>query len=32
MLELLAALAWGAMELVIALSGKLFVQMISFGR
>ncbi|PIF91427.1 hypothetical protein CLU86_2354 [Acidovorax sp. 62] len=30
--ELLAALAWGAMELVIALSGKLFVQMISLGR
>lgn len=32
MLELLAALAWVAMELVIALSGKLFVQMISLGR
>ena len=32
MFELLAALVWGAMELVIALSGKLFVQMISFGR
>lgn len=30
--ELLAALVWGAMELVIALSGKLFVQMISLGR
>ena len=32
MLELLAALAWVAMELVMALSGKLFVQMISLGR
>ncbi|MCZ8095428.1 MAG: hypothetical protein O9331_18295 [Acidovorax sp.] len=32
MLELLAALVWGAMELAIALSGKLFVQMISLGR
>ncbi len=32
MLELLAALVWGAMELVIALSGRLFVQMISLGR
>ena len=32
MLELLAALAWGAMELVVVLSGKLFVQLISLGR
>ncbi len=32
MLELLAALVSGAMELVIALSGKLFVPMVSLGR
>jgi hypothetical protein len=32
MLEFLAVLAWGAMELVLVLAGKLFVQMISLGR
>lgn len=32
MLELLAALVWGAMELALILSGKLFVQVISVGR
>lgn len=32
MLELLAVLAWGAMELALVLSGKLFVQWISLGR
>ncbi|AYM95714.1 hypothetical protein EAG14_05935 [Acidovorax sp. 1608163] len=32
MLELLAALAWGAMELALVLSGKLFVQCVSLGR
>jgi hypothetical protein len=32
MLEILAALAWGAMELALALSGKWFVRVISLGR
>ena len=32
MLEFLAGLAWGAMELALVLSGKLFVQVISLGR
>ena len=32
MLELLAALAWVAMDLALVLSGKLFVRVISLGR
>lgn len=32
MLEFLAALAWGAVDLALVLSGKFFVQMVSLGR